>query len=367
MQNKFNFTGELYIPKENSKRPLISKKKITTNNRTREYLSLNFGIKESDTNMAFVEGFDSAVDTIQTYDTDNNKIEVDWADRNDPEIVKSVANYRKYIVDLGDDTDGRQEFITQYDMINYLDTALRNYKGKLTVTGTYSRSEYKGTYYDKFRIQNVFAVEEEKKNRLGLTVDFYYNKDSVDKTDYKEDKKIYIDGYILQYVNKDEGNKYFPMRLVFNGSKYDMDNPKHVQLYDYKMQYVDIKNKKMSHIAWEVVLIRGAEEAEFTMDMLTDKQRQQVELGIKELDDFRPRSIAGDKINEFRLFEPVLKDFGKEDNFCDGLVELDMKLSEFEEDIYVPNAKEEKLEVAAKDDEKTQQANDDDNDIDDLF
>jgi len=322
--------------------------------------------------MAFVESADSPTDTIKTMDTDNNKIEIAWADRLDPDVIKTVANFKKYIVNLGDDFGGRCEFITQYDMIKYLADALPEYKGKVVVTGTYSKSYSKGTYYDKFRIQNVYAAEEDRKNRLGLTLDFYYNKESVDKADFKTDKKIFLNGYINQYINANEQNKYIPMQLVFNASKYNLENEKHKALYDYKMEYVDIANKNMVHMAWEVVLVRGAETVDFTYDMLTEKQKQQVDLGIRELEDFKPKSnIVGDKINEFRLFEPVLRDMGKGDDFSDGLIDLDMKMSEFEEEIYVPNAQEEKLEDAVKKSEKEkpekETAENEDDDEMDLF
>ena len=376
MQNRFSFTGNLVLPKENSKRPLVSEKEISfvRNGKTvkMNLTSLNFGIKESDTNMVFVESADSPTDTIKTMDTDNNKIEIAWADRLDPDVIKTVANFKKYIVNLGDDFGGRCEFITQYDMIKYLADALPEYKGKVVVTGTYSKSYSKGIYYDKFRIQNVYAAEEDRKNRLGLTLDFYYNKESVDKADFKTDKKIFLNGYINQYINANEQNKYIPMQLVFNASKYNLENEKHKALYDYKMEYVDIANKNMVHMAWEVVLVRGAETVDFTYDMLTEKQKQQVDLGIRELEDFKPKgNIVGDKINEFRLFEPVLRDMGRGDDFSDGLIDLDMKMSEFEEEIYVPNAQEEKLEDAVEKSEKEkpekETAENDDDDEMDLF
>lgn len=365
MNNKFNFVGTLSIPKETSKRPLLSTKTIeyvrNGKKNSMELTTLNFGVKESDTNMAFIEISDSPRNVIKTKDTDNNDIEIDWADRNDPDIIASVANYRKYVVNLGDDYGGRQEFITQYDMSEYLAENLPGYKGKVLAMGDYQKTYSKGRWYEKFRLQNLYAVEDDRKNRLGLTFDFYYNKDSVDKSDFKTEKKIYLDGWIKQYISKDEGNKFVPMQLVFNANKYDLENPKHKALYDYKLSYIDVKNKNVGHIAWEVVLLRGAEEAEFTYDMLTAAQKTQVDLGVRELDDFKPKNgVLGDKVNEYRVYEPILRDFGKGDDFTDGIVELDMKMSEFEEEVYVPNAVEEKLEdVEDKAEKKSKKIDDD--------
>lgn len=365
MNNRFNFVGNISIPKETSKKPLLSTKTIeyvrNGKKNSMELTSLNFGIKESDTNMAFMEVSDSPRSIIKSKDTDNNDIEIDWDDRKDPNIVATVANYRKYIVNLGEEFDGRQEFLTQFDMIEFLAEKLPEYKGKILAVGDYQKTYSKGKWYEKFRLQNLYAVEEDRKSRLGLTFDFYYNKDSIDKTDFKDEKKIYLDGYIKQYINKDEGSKYIPMQLVFNASKYDMENEKHKQLFDYKMLYMDIKNKNMCHLAWEVVLLRGAEAVDFTYDMLTPAQKMQVDLGVRELDDFKPKNgVLGDKVNEYRVFEPVLKDFGKGDDFSDGLVELDMKMSEFEDEIYVPNAVEEKLDETEDEPKKSAKKVDDD-------
>lgn len=365
MNNRFNFVGNIVIPKETSKRPLLSTKTIeyVKNGKkiSQELTSLNFGVRESDTNMAFIEVVDNPKTTIKAKDTDNNDIEIDWDDRKDKDVIASVANYRKYVVNLGDDFGGRQEFITQFDMIEYLAENLPNYKGKVLATGDYSKAYSKGKWYEKFRLQNLYAVEDDRKSRLGLTFDFYYNKDSIDKSDFKTEKKIYLSGFLKQYISKDEGNKFIPMQLVFNASKYDLENPKHKALYDYKISYIDIKNKNMCHLAWEAVLIRGAETIDFTYDMLTPAQKMQVDLGVRELDDFKPKNgVVGDKINEYRVFEPILKDMGKDDDFSNGIVELDMKMSEFEDEIYVPNAVEEKLEdVEEKAEKKAKKVDDD--------
>lgn len=365
-QSRFSFCGTPVIPKQkaDSKRPFckeISKKDEKTKE-TKKMLSMTFGIKETDMNMAFVEAFDSQQKVIKTMDVDNEKMDVDWDDRFDEDIIEKVANYRKYIVDLGDDHGGRQEFITAYDMIEHLREHLPNYDGRVVVTGQFTRDWYakKKTYFSKFRIQNVFAAPEERKNRLLLTMDLFYNKSSLDDSDFDENKKMTLDCYIEQYINKDEGRKYVPIQVVFSGAKYDLENEKHKKLFDYKMKYIKVKNKNMVHIPWEIVLLRGAEEAEFDESMLTDSQREQVELGIKTVDDFRPKgNIYGDRIDEFRLFEPKL-----EGDYADGVLECDDTADEFEEKIFVPAA-DETMEEAKKNSKSTKSKSKKDEDDDD--
>ena len=365
-QSRFSFCGTPVIPKQkaDTKRPFckeISKKDEKTKE-TKKMLSMSFGIKETDMNMAFVEAFDSQQKVIKTMDVDNEKMDVDWYDRFDEDIIEKVANYRKYIVDLGDEHGGRQEFITAYDMIEHLREHLPNYDGRVVVTGQFTRDWYakKKTYFSKFRIQNVFAAPEERKNRLLLTMDLFYNKNSLDDSDFDENKKMTLDCYIEQYINKDEGRKYVPIQVVFSGAKYDLENEKHKKLFDYKMKYIKVKNKNMVHIPWEIVLLRGAEEAEFDESMLTDSQREQVELGIKSVDDFRPKgNIYGDRIDEFRLFEPKL-----EGDYADGVLECDDTADEFEEKIFVPAA-DETMEEAKKNSKSAKSKSKKDEDDDD--
>ena len=365
-QSRFSFCGTPVIPKQkaDTKRPFckeISKKDEKTKE-TKKVLSMTFGIKETDMNMAFVEAFDSQQKVIKTMDVDNEKMDVDWDDRFDEDIIEKVANYRKYIVDLGDEHGGRQEFITAYDMIEHLREHLPNYDGRVVVTGQFTRDWYakKKTYFSKFRIQNVFAAPEERKNRLLLTMDLFYNKSSLDDSDFDENKKMTLDCYIEQYINKDEGRKYVPIQVVFSGAKYDLENEKHKKLFDYKMKYIKVKNKNMVHIPWEIVLLRGAEEAEFDESMLTDSQREQVELGIKSVDDFRPKgNIYGDRIDEFRLFEPKL-----EGDYADGVLECDDTADEFEEKIFVPAA-DETMEEAKKNSKSAKSKSKKDEDDDD--
>ena len=365
-QSRFSFCGTPVIPKQkaDAKRPFckeISKKDEKTKE-TKKMLSMTFGIKETDMNMAFVEAFDSQQKVIKTMDVDNEKMDVDWDDRFDEDIIEKVANYRKYIVDLGDEHGGRQEFITAYDMIEHLREHLPNYDGRVVVTGQFTRDWYakKKIYFSKFRIQNVFAAPEERKNRLLLTMDLFYNKSSLDDSDFDENKKMTLDCYIEQYINKDEGRKYVPIQVVFSGAKYDLENEKHKKLFDYKMKYIKVKNKNMVHIPWEIVLLRGAEEAEFDESMLTDSQREQVELGIKSVDDFRPKgNIYGDRIDEFRLFEPKL-----EGDYADGVLECDDTADEFEEKIFVPAA-DETMEEAKKNSKSAKPKSKKDEDDDD--
>ena len=110
--SRFNFCGKVSVSR---KAPMVKRDTYGAS----EKIGINFGIKAG-TNMGYVklEGFKN--DTVKTRDVDGNNIEVDWADRFDEEVVKNVASIKKFTVNLGE----RKEFITEWDMIEYL-AALR--------------------------------------------------------------------------------------------------------------------------------------------------------------------------------------------------------------------------------------------------
>jgi hypothetical protein len=350
----FNFTGNMLFPKADSQRPFIKSFSGGKDKKT-PMLSLNLGIKASDNNMAFIEMFGMEQEVIKTMSKDNEKLEISWNDRFDEGSVKVVANYKKYTVDLGEGFE-RQDFITPYDAVLYLKENLGKYSGKICVTGQWDREWYKDRYYDKFKAQNFYAVDDNAKNRLGLTVDIYYEKNSIDETDFKSEKRIYLNAHVKQYINKDDGSKYIPQQFVLDGTKIDFNNEKHVELFDYRKKYMKTDKKTVVHMNWDVTYVNGADTVEFTSDQLTKAQREQVELGLATLESFKPKGdIFGNKIVEFRLSKPNL--IG---DFADGLVDTEMTVREFEEQIHVPNATEEKLDEVmnkatniAKADEKT--------------
>lgn len=368
-QPSFKFIGEISLPKAESKRPFLK----TFKKNGIDMASMNFGIKESKNNMGFVECFGSVPKNgvIKTKDNDNKDISINWEDRFSDEVINSVAFYRKHIIDLGEDFGGRKEFISSYDAILFLKENLPNYKGKICVTGQMQKQFYKDKYYDKFQLNNVYAVDNEYKNKLLVTMDIYYKKDCIDKSEWKDKKIIAIDGYISMYVDKEQGTKFMPQRFVFNASKINPNDERHIKLLNYKLKYVESKNRKWEHLLWETKLINGAEEIEFDESQLTSAQKEQIELGIKELKDFKPNgAIIGERIVEYRLLEPVLKEIGNE-NFSEGFIECDDTNEEFEEKIFVPNTTEKFSDII----NNSKQENDDveevnlieDFDDDDLF
>ena len=366
-QPRFKFIG---IPKfpTSEKKPFF--KEFEKNGK--KMVSLNLGVQEGKNSIVFVEGFGTLEKIIKTKDESGNDIEIKWDDRFNKDIIKKVANYRKYIVDLGDEFGGRKEFIASWDFVKYLKENLNQYNGKICVTGQWNKQWYKDKYYDKFPITTVYSVSDDEASKFYITADFYYRKDCVDTTDWKSDKKIYVDGYIQQYF-KDEGTKLVPQRFAFSGAKYKEDNEKHQKLLAYRRKYIETDSKKWGHLLWDCVMLNGTQTIEFDESQLTTAQKEQIELGIKTLDDFKPRGeIFGDIVYEYRFCNPSLIKVNDVDDFSNGFVTLDVTDKEFKEMIYVPDKDEKLSEVMKESTKETKESNEyqegsTDKELDEIF
>ena len=378
---RFNFTGLIKANSEDAEKFPVVKKGTTKSGAV--YHTLNLSVV-ADSNRAFLELFGMVKDSIATMDVDNKKISVDWDDRKDKDVVKNVANYKKFVYANGDD---RHEFITEYDFVNYVADHIDDIKDKkFTVTGDVTKNFYKGKVTDRFQIRNIYSASDDRKMELNVNTVFYITKDSVDTSDWKEEKKIIFNGWTKEWLSpndtgKDKGdNFYVPMTVIFDCSRLKLDTEKHVKILQYRLAQLglaykdgkivnNIKTKKVLSNAVILRYMNGAEKKEFDESQLTDTQKEKIELGLATIDDFRPvGDIYGERITEYRL-----KDTSNMGDYADGAVYLDESVSEFEEDIFVFTEDEEvsadEFEGAMNEPEEKEESEDDEDyeDVEDLF
>ena len=368
---RFNATGELKFNSLESKLPWKREGKTKKGDK---YTSLNIAVASTKSNRLMTEIFGMIQDEIKTMDTDNEKISIDWDDRNDPEVIKKVASYKKHIANI--DGDDRKEFIADYDFVKYLVENVDDLKdGLYTITGTSQLNEYNGKLSQRFQIQNIYKAADDAKKQLKVTFDFYYTANGIDLSDWKDEKKIRISGYTTSYVSAEKKNMYVPQDTVLDASKIDFDNEKHVKLLTYKLKQLglsldsdkpksNLKKNKVYKIPVICSYFNGAEEVEIDESMLTENQREAILLGIKELKDFATGSVYGDRIIEYRIV-----DFDLRGDYEDGCIVLDNSVSEFEENVYTPIAPESEEDIL--EDKKSGMNppitnDDDDDDSDDL-
>ncbi|WP_043929333.1 hypothetical protein [Bacillus haynesii] len=151
-------------------------------------------------------------------------------------------------------------------------------------------------------------VRNETPSQLRATMDIFFTKDSLDEKDFKEEKKLYIDGYVLSYDNQIKKDRFFPQQLIINAQKLDFNNEMHMKRLELLKNFFKVKGKGVYHLQWEVNIFRGADEIEFTEENLTASQKEMIALGLNTLDDFKPKGgLLGESREENRLIKPILR------------------------------------------------------------
>lgn len=337
---RFNFKGTVGANIDSTKDKYFLREGHTSSGAP--YASVNFRVSSDKNNTGFVEMFGMANDTIKTTDTNNQPMSVRWDDRNDPDVVKDVAGYRKNQINLSDSE--QYTFIAALDAIQLLREKIPDMVGKEFVfTGNVNKDFYNGKARDKFQISNIYPFKESDKPKLTISGEFFYNKDSIDDSDWKDEHKLTINGWTQEYIKDKKKRMYYERTIIFDCAKIDFTKAAQKSAAEYRLKQLGItldgdkiknglKSGKIYKIPVVLSYINGNKEVEFDESELTENQKEAIELGLKTLDDFRPKDakIYGDKVSYYKLI-----DYDLRGEFSDGAITLDDSEDEFMEQVYV--------------------------------
>ena len=373
MSARFSFTGKLEVNTDSGAKGYYLREGKTSGKNS--YKSINLQVIQEQNNRAYVELFGMKSDPIKTMDTDNNKIDVDWDNRFDDDVVKQVASYKKTVIKI----DERIEFISSYDAIEYFNEHVDELKGQLvTITGTRSKNLYKDKLSDRFQISSIRVVsDEDVVRRLSTTIELFFDKSSFDTSEWNKEHKLYINGYTSEYISDLKENKYVPQQIVFDCSKIDFDNEKHRKLVDFRLKVlgceldennkvvIKLKSKNVYKMSVICTYVNGSEKLEFDENTLTKLQKEAIELGINTLDDFRPAgSLYGERVSIYKLRD---FDMRKDSPYEGGCVDTEISVKEFEDEIWVATEAESVEDIDEDDDESSSNSENTSDDDDDLF
>lgn len=377
LYNVFEFVGNISIPKNKEKFYEVKESDSGWSGHR-----LNFSVQESKTNSVFVEMYGGYSKVKQnkvfsfgkgTEKVKGTKLEIPWEDRSNPETVDMVADFKKIVIDLTTDQEvkervnqllyeirsleyqderteddnkklkelkeelqlkgiHRNEFIHEYDAVVFLANAIEEYKDhKFRLTGAVEYNEWKGKFHRKFKPSLIEIVPNDTPSQLRATMDIFFTKDAVDDKDFKEDKKVFVNGYVIDYHGKAKKDMFYPQQFVINAQKLDFENKQHVGRFEFLKNKFNVKGKGVYHLQWVVNIFRGADRVEFTFDDLTPQQKEAVEFGFSKLEDFAPKGgMLGETVYENRLVKPVLEHINDHNDFREGAVESTYEVDELE-------------------------------------
>lgn len=251
-----------------------------------------------------------------------NKLEVKWEDRRKPEVIEQVAGFRVYTCNLltyderkaledeGKAEDAQKknhQFLekTEYatlvkkviDSGKYADTKFR-----IIGTVDFQYSAQKNQFYRTLSVDKIYKVPNDTPYKAELTLNTFYTEDAIDGDSYDENKKYFFNCFTDHYFSSVKGNRFVPMTLVINGNGDEKAEKKAAAFKKTLTKFDDEATVRKIGLVCD--MIDGAESVSITYDDLDEETRDNIDMGLIELDEVIKSlggNMMGQRINEYRI------------------------------------------------------------------
>lgn len=342
--NTFEFVGTLSIPKATEKfKPVADYDKSHWKGH-----KVTFQVKNNENNTQLVEvmgGFNKDGSTVikttaneKGDDGKYKKLEIKWADRNKPENIQAVANFRKFVFDMDVEADRwaiqrqikaleasstdsdaivflqenygmteganalefakdllakslakRKEFLSEYDFVEFLKTAIPKCGNNVfVVTGVIESSIYNGKGSQKFKVQQVKLAAPGTPQKFRGEMEIYFDNSCLDESMFNDIRKYFLNGYVRNYSSAHKKEIGIPTTVVIDGSKFDASNEIATRQLNFLKSLFTVEEKEnFSVCGVKCVFANGVQKVEVTEDMLSPFEKEQIFLGLASIEDFK--------------------------------------------------------------------------------
>lgn len=195
------------------------------------------------------------------------------------------------------------EFIYEGDFIDFIKKVIESgkYKDKkflIRGNGNYSYSEKNERVYESYVPTRIYLAADDAEEYSTANITLLFGSESLDDMSVEEKGKYYVSGWSMEYDSNRKGNIPVPMTITFSA-----DNEKLATALKKKFT---VDDDSIKEYGIEVSMLNGAQKTEITEDMLSDEQKEDLELGLITMDDIRKDmggSVYGDRIQEYQFLK----------------------------------------------------------------
>lgn len=252
----------------------------------------------------------------------SEKLEVKWADRKSSEIIDKVAGFRVYTCNLltfdeqnALKDEGREEEVnkknhkfleaTEYAALvkRVIDSGKYN-NAKFRITGTvdFQYSAKDNRFYRQLTVQKMYKVPDDTPCKAEMTITTFYTEDAIDDTMYDDTQKYIFNCYTDHYFGSIKANRFVPMSLVIKSSD-DEKMAKKAEGFKKLLTKFD-DDSTVRKCGLVVDMIDGSEEQAITYDDLDETTRDNIDMGLIELEDAIKAvggTMMGQRVTEYRV------------------------------------------------------------------
>ena len=232
----------------------------------------------------------------------------------------------------------RHEFISEWDYIDFIKKVINSekYKDKMFFikgNGDYNYSEKNQRVYESYVPSRIYLAADDAEPSSTATINIIFNKDSLDELSVEEKGKYFVNGYMMEYDQGRKSNIPVPVTITIPVPSDDSDPKAKKKAEAIKHKFI-VEDDSFKEYGAIVNMLNGAQKTEITEDMLTDEQKEDLDLGIITMDDIREDlggDVYGERIREYQFVKPA-RGFtrGRQDT---AWTEEDMIIKPIEEEI----------------------------------
>lgn len=250
------------------------------------------------------------------------KMTVKWEDRKNPEVIDKVAGYRIYTCNLltfderkaleeeGKEDEAKKknhQFLEKTEFATLVKKVIDSGKyadAKFRILGTveFQYSAKNNQFYRTLSVDKMYKVPSDTPCKAEMTLNTFYTEGAVDAESYDDTKKMFFNCYTDHYFSTVKGNRFVPLTLVINGNGDEKAEKKAMAFKKMFEKFDDEATVRKCGVVCQ--MIDGAEEQAVTYDDLDETTRDNIDMGLIELEDAIKAvggTMMGQRITEYRI------------------------------------------------------------------
>lgn len=173
--------------------------------------------------------------------------------------------------------------------------------------GDYNYSEKNQRVYESYVPSRIYLAADDAEPSSTATINIIFNKDSLDDLSVEEKGKYFVNGYMMEYDQGRKSNIPVPVTITIPVPSDDSDPKAKKKAEAIKHKFI-VEDDSFKEYGAIVNMLNGAQKTEITEDMLTDEQKEDLDLGIITMEDIRADlggDVYGERIREYQFAKPA--------------------------------------------------------------
>lgn len=306
---KFTMVGNLSVAKDSDKHRAFEDK-LTDKGGIFRSLKLNMK-SNNDFFSPQIKGFLNSAkksdDAINVNDSDIYSLEqnsegkynsVKFKYKDKEKHMKNIAEFKKMV--FVNDNE-RYEFCNEFDYSEFVYNELTSGKfdnakfrviGEIEYTSWFNEKTNQEQIFTNYSVNRIYVVPDDTEEEATANIEMYINEDCVNEDRLEDENLLVVNGYIPQYDSKKKADIGF-----YKSIEYPLNAEG--ELAQRKLKVIkkllldNFDKNQLCKIGFKVDLINRREQLEFDESMLSDDEKEMIELGLMDIEDLKAQYGLG--------------------------------------------------------------------------